>query len=134
MPKAQAPDPDWKDNFKSSTMKRNFTLGLSHSMIEMLCAAADDVMWDRFVYSNIHAPDNYFATQNALIKRGLLERKSAEEIKARMATRKTWTTEEYCEGGHHRLTPAGEALVNLFRVTGMFIQSDSSIRKKARRA
>lgn len=130
--KLATPDPSWKDNFKSYSMKRTFMLGLSQPMIEMLCAAADDVLWDRSAYPNIHAPDNWYSTEKSLEKRGLVERKSKEELGKRYKAGMNW--DDYAETGVIKLTPAGEALVNLFRVTGIFIQSDAGIRKKARRA
>lgn len=134
--KLATPDPSWKDNFKSYSMKRTFMLGLSQPMIEMLCAAADDVLWDRSAYPNIHAPDNWFATEQSLIKRGLVERKSPEVTSKifRKNTEKDTTVESRMEETYIQLTPAGKALVELFRVTGIFIQSDAGIRKKARRA
>lgn len=134
MPKL--PDEQWKESFRTYSMKRTFNLGLSQAMIEMLCAAADDTTWDRSAYPNIHAPDNWYSTEKSLEKRGLVERKSRKES-SKVFYRKTSaesTLESSMEESFIQLTPAGEALVNLFRVTGIFIQSDAGIRKKARRA
>ena len=130
MPKL--PDEQWKESFRTYSMKRTFNLGLSQAMIEMLCAAADDTTWDRSAYPNIHAPDNWYSTEKSLEKRGLIERKPPEEIMKRH--KPGAKKEDYMETSCIRLTPAGEALVELFRVTGIFIQSDAGIRKKARRA
>lgn len=130
MPKL--PDEQWKESFRTYSMKRTFNLGLSQAMIEMLCAAADDTTWDRSAYPNIHAPDNWYSTEKSLEKRGLVERKAPEEIAKRY--KPGMKRDDYMETSFIRLTPAGKALVELFRVTGIFIQSDAGIRKKARRA
>ena len=134
MPKL--PDEQWKESFRTYSMKRTFNLGLSQAMIEMLCAAADDTTWDRSAYPNIHAPDNWYSTEKSLEKRGLVERKPSEVTSKifRKKTGKDTTVESRMEETYIQLTPAGKALVELFRVTGIFIQSDAGIRKKARGA
>lgn len=124
-------DPEWRDAFRGFTMKRSFMLGLSHSMIELLCAIADDVTWDRSLYPNIHFPDNWYSTTMALEKRGLIEQKSEEEREA-IFQRLNGNWDRHYEVSYRKLTPAGEALVHLLRVTGLFIQADSAVTKKER--
>jgi hypothetical protein len=116
----------WKEDFRRFAFRMNFQLYLTRPMMEMLCAIADDVIWDRGVLgvgTLRGAPDNSFATTNALEKRGLIERKkhrplvqwhSVYEIKA-----------------HHVLTPAGRALVDLLKVCGVFTEAENARHRKA---
>lgn len=123
---------EWRENFKRSSMRIGFTLSLSKTMLEYLCAVADNVQWDRSLYpGNIHVPDNWIACQNALLKRGLIVRKSDEAFHAeypnlnRMdSPRGEWTW--------FKLTKAGEHVVALVVMCGMFHESDAAINKKAR--
>lgn len=129
------PDTEWLNNFKAFTLRPNFVLALSRSMLEYLCAVADDVSWDRSTYGmqTIHAPDNWFSTSKSLVKRGLIVRKPQEEIDA--ASKKyresNWET-KYCFSCYD-LTPAGKAVANLLKITGMFIEQDTAMVKKLRR-
>lgn len=117
----------WKEKFKDSAFKTNFQLYLSHSMVEYLCACSENVKWDRARYVSIHRPDNWIACEVALIRRGLVERKCPSEIQAELdAARKQSGGEcEYWRVSSCRLTPAGSALVELFKVTGVFVESDN---------
>jgi hypothetical protein len=127
---------DWQANFKSYSFKRSFGLHLSQAMIEMLCAVADDCQWDRAEANTIHQPDNWIATQGSLVKRGLIERKCESErakvyekvVSGRMRR------DEYREHSYYKLTPAGKAVVDLFKVVGVFVPSDAGLRKAARKA
>lgn len=127
---------DWQANFKSYSFKRTFGLHLSQPMIEMLCAVADDCRWDRADANTIHQPDNWVATQGSLVKRGLIERKCESERAA--ITKKVidghMRRDEYHEYSYYRLTPAGKAVVDLFKVVGVFVPSDAGLRKAARKA
>mgnify|MGYP006969465222 CR=1 FL=1 len=123
--KHPAADESWKENFSQHTFKTNFVLTLSQSMIEFLCAVAEDVMWDRTRYLSIHKPDNWIASENALIKRGLIIRKCESE-------KEEYRQSEFMECSLCKLTPAGEAVVQLFKVTGVFVESDNAIIKKSR--
>lgn len=114
---------NWKDNFRSYTMRTNFHLGLTRPQMEFLCAVADDVQWDRFTYGMGSGPHNFIASSGALAKRGLIvekktqdkwEGKNVYEIKSR------WV-----------LTDAGWLVVELLKITGLFIQSDNAIERKA---
>src|SRR6516164_1563635 len=75
--------PDWQVNLRKSSMKVGFHLSLSRSMLEFLCATADGVHWDRSLYHHdMITPENWIASSCALIKRGLIERLTREEIDA----------------------------------------------------
>lgn len=98
-------------------------------MIEFICAVADDVTWDRRDFCTIHKPDNWVATEAALKKRGLIVRKEGDERRKAFEERSENDNDiSYC-----KLTPAGEAVVQLFRVTGIFVEADSAITKKYKR-
>lgn len=129
------PDTEWLNNFKAFTLRPNFVLALSRSMTEYLCAVADDVSWDRATYGmrTIHAPDNWFSTSKSLLKRGLIVRKPQEEIEAagRKYQASNWSADH--SYSCYDLTPAGKAVVNLLKITGMFIEQDTAIVKKLRR-
>lgn len=102
-------------------------LALSQSMVEYLSAVADGVTWDRCKYSNLYRPDSFLATQAALVKRGLIVKKTREEFTGdELQIGSGW------EWSNFKLTPAGEAVVQLFRVTGVFVEADAAITKKLR--
>ncbi len=110
-------------------MKTSFVLTLSKSMLEYLCATADDVRWDRGIYTHGSGmPENFIATQASLAKRGLIQRKDQTEI----------DTHKYDGDRHHEwalyiLTPAGEKVVQLLKLAGMFVEADAALTKKHRR-
>lgn len=113
---------EWRENLQRSSFRTGFHLNLTQPMLEFLCAVADDVHWDRTKFPNLHVPDNWFATEHALKKRGLIVRKSDEE------RRKAFDDKEIdgvframCE-----LTPAGKLVVSLLREAGMFVAADDS--------
>lgn len=119
------PMPDlWQSDFKAATMRTNFMLTLTQSMIQYLSATADNVMWDRFDFHDLHVPDNWLATEHALTKRGLVRRRSTDELRRNSASLPDYSC---CE-----LTPAGAAVVQLLKVTGIFVEADAALRKKAR--
>ena len=118
----------WQDDFRSATFRTSFMLTLSQSMLEFLCAVSDGVQWDRSQWSHVHKPDNFLASGRSLQKRGLIVRKSDDEVRK--------MRHEKCEPFEYnfwKLTPAGEVLVELLKVTGMFVESDASIAKRSRR-
>ena len=120
------PDDSWKSDFEQHTMRGHFQLTLSHTMIEHLCAVSDNVHWDRARYSSLHAPDNWLATQNALMKRGLIRRKERRAPKKR--TGDFWTDSAI----GWELTPAGKHLIRLFKEVGIFHEAEgATIRKYA---
>lgn len=132
------PLPDaWKDQFLRQSMRTMFELRLSQSMIEYLSATADDCHWDRHRYPGGSRPDNFVATASALFKRGLIIRKPQEQIEREQAK----ANEDRFHGRidfwdapcFYMLTPAGEALVQLFKVVGLFVESEAAISNKKRR-
>lgn len=128
--------PQWQEQFKAATFRTSFTLSLSQAMIEFLCAVADDVQWDRSIYyGNIHRPDNWMATSTCLERRGLIVRRCQNEIDKRT---RHWRAEDFAsrltyEVSHYTLTPAGEAVVQLFRVTEIFVEAEAAVTKRYRK-
>lgn len=123
--------PDWKSAFQGHAMRSSFCLALTQPMLEFLCATADGVHWDRRLYArqwSIARPDNWITSGDALVKRGLIERMTRAEID-RQPSR---TMEDFMFYAHYRLTPAGIALVSLLKVSGIFVEADSAIDKKAK--
>ncbi len=120
--------PDWKSAFQGHAMKTSFCLALTQPMLEFLCATADGVHWDRYLYHRqwgMAKPDSMFGSADALVKRGLVERLAREVIQAQ-------PLEGYHLHAHYRLTPAGQALVTLLKVAGIFIEADAAIEKRTR--
>jgi hypothetical protein len=120
---------EWQANLRNFSMKVGFHLSLSTAMLEMLCATADDVRWDRGLYwKGRTVPENWIASQASLCKRGLIIRKSDQEIDVL----------KYDQGDHnewalYRLTPAGDCVVKLLKMAGLFVEADASINKKSRK-
>lgn len=126
--------PNWQDAFKSASLRVGFAVSLTRAMCEFLSAVADDVYWDRAVYGSSQAfPDHFLATSRALVKRGLIECKPEKELEEgnRRPVRDSY---ELWSWQSWRLTPAGEAIVGLLKITGMFIEADMGAEKKARLA
>lgn len=122
----------WKDNFRNSSMRIGFSLILTKTMLEYLCAVADDVKWDRALYwKNGAMPDNWIASERSLEKRGLIERKPAIWFEENKHLSQTWS--EACERSCCVLTPAGKAVVELIKIAGIFVEADAAINKKSRK-
>jgi hypothetical protein len=119
-------DDEWKDNFKSYSMRTNFYLGLTRPQMEYLCSVADDVEWDRF-QSGPQTPFNFIASEGALVKRGLIRRK--KDGRGKWVTGNVFDITAVCE-----LTPAGKLVVELLKITGLFIEQDNAIMRKAAKA
>lgn len=116
---------EWADKFRHYSLRTNFHLGLTRPMLEYLCAVAQDCWWDRAIFRSGTAPDNFIASSHSLMKRGLIEESKRP--------RKKWSNLYEIQAAHV-LTPAGEAVVKLLRITGLFIESDlAEQRKEARR-
>lgn len=125
-----AKTPAWQDAFKSACLAVGFRLQLTRAMCEFISAVADDVSWDRAVYGSSNAfPDNFLATGRSLIKRGLIERKEGERCDSRRAV----TSYDLHSWSHWKLTPAGDAVVVLLKLSGLFVEADMAVEKKARR-
>ena len=117
---------DWRDKFKSYSLRTNFHLGLTRPQLEFLCAVADDVEWDRFTHGLGTGPHIPIATGGCLEKRGLIERKTkgrSHDFNHTFEIRSLWT-----------LTLAGEIVVELLKETGLFIEADHAIQRKAKKA
>jgi hypothetical protein len=127
----------WKEQFRQATMRTAFELRLSQPQIEYISATADDSHWDRVRETYTSRPDNFIATSTALEKKGLIVRKSQAEIDK--ASREYHATKEnrdqfFWDGPCcYRLTPAGIALVELFKVVGIFVESQSTANRRKRK-
>jgi hypothetical protein len=129
--------PDWKSAFQQSTMRTNFEMRLSQSMIEFLSATADDAHWDRVRDSTIHKPDNWVATSTSLQKRGLIMRKpqsqidrEGQEYRAKASNNGAYFWDSPC---CYMLTPAGLAMVNLFKVVGIFVETEAAMNRRKKK-
>lgn len=121
--------PDWKSSFQGHAMRSSFCLALTQPMLEFLCATAEGVHWDRRLYTRqygIARPDNWIASSHGLVKRGLIERLTRVEIDS--------TPLDDVVTSHYRLTPAGKAMVELLKVAGIFMESDTAQNAKPKRA
>lgn len=120
--KRDKPDPsmpDWAVNLRSNVLKFGFDLHLSRSMLEFLCAVADDTYWDRtLTQGGIHEPDNWIATGFALTRRGLIVRKPP------------LLRSEPMRECHWSLTPAGELVVSLVKMAGIFVEACTAAAKR----
>lgn len=99
-------------------------------MLEFLCAVADGVAWDRsgLGASTINCPDNWIATEHSLVKRGLVMRKPLKIRKQQLDDKDN----ELWETTPVELTDAGKIVVDLIKLSGVFIESDHAINKKNR--
>lgn len=114
--------PEWQEKFKSQMTRVSFELKLTRAMLEFLCAASDDVYWDRAAFGGLHYPDNWLATEYALTKRGLIVRRPPIEVKGRTVGSPPW-----------ELTPAGHAAIELLKVGGLFIEAQKAADRFAAR-
>lgn len=121
----------WKDNFKSSSLRVGFKLGLSRAMCEFLSAVSDDAHWNSTSLGAASAaPDSFIATARSLTKRGLIEeKKDAQEL---WKGRPHKTSFDLWSWTHWQLTPAGEHVVALLKLCDMYIECDIAIEKKVR--
>lgn len=100
---------DYRGAFRTSAMKTGLALVLSQPMLEMLCATADDVRWDRGLYykeNSTARPDSFIATRASLRKRGLID-------------------------NDDKLTPIGNLVVDVLKAAGVFVPADLAIEQKA---
>jgi hypothetical protein len=135
--KHPACDDEWKVSLRNFSMKVGFHLSLSTSMLEMLCAVSDDVKWDRALYYRERCVgENWISSQNSLVKRGLIRRKSEDEMMKEKKRRiiMEGTTADFCQWSNYELTPAGELVVALIAMAGLFVEADAAIEKKAKKA
>lgn len=119
----------WRDAFRSFSLRVGFHLSLTKPMLEFLCAVADGVQWDRSLYfSERPVPDNWIASERALEKRGLIARKAQGELDSRKYEDRP--PGEWC---CCVLTPAGKAVVELVKLAGLFVEADAAINRRSRR-
>lgn len=69
-------------------------------------------------------PDNFIASETALTKRGLIERKAPEKRKIKQ-WQNVYELTHFCE-----LTPAGKLIVELLKLTGLFVESDFAAERR----
>lgn len=128
----------WQDDFRNSSLRTTFSLNLSRPMLEYLCATADNVTWDRGIYRNSLTPNNWLATETALQRRGLCVRKSREEIDKESSrldrTDGGIASLAFYEMSCCKLTPAGQQVVELLKLAGIFVEQDVATAKKKRKA
>lgn len=118
---------DWQAQFQQSAFRLGFRLILTNPMLEMLCACADGVMWNRNFFGNILVPDNWIATEHALVSRGLIRRLTGDELSKQPKIDAPRVLSVCC------LTPAGKAMVELLRIGGLFIEATEAKRRMAER-
>lgn len=119
---------EWRDNFKRHALNVGFRIGLSRAMCEFLSAVADDVHWNRAMLGAASAdPDNWIATGTSLASRGLITRKPQTEIERHDYGINMKT---YFQWSHWVLTPAGEHVVELLKLTGIYVPQDAAVLKQ----
>jgi hypothetical protein len=120
---------DWQQALRGSMLKFGVHLHLSQAMLEFLCAVADDVKWDRALdRGNIHRPDNWLASEVALTRRGLIKRKPPRVLQKHSDNRFSEPEWACCE-----LTPAGKCVVELVKMSGVFVEAVESVVKQMRK-
>lgn len=101
---------------------------LQRAMCEFLSAVADGVCWDRHLYGSAQPyPNSFIASAASLFKRGLIESRPRAEVEAMKHT------DHFAEWTHWRLTPAGEHVVELLKLAGLFVEADAAINKRHRK-
>lgn len=117
--------PTWQEAFRSCQTRVMFELKLSRAMLEFLCAASDDVYWDRGTFGGLLYPDNWVTVERALTKRGLIERKPPSEV--------GWKKENKGWVQPWKLTPVGLVVVEMLKVGGLFLEAEEARQKMAAR-
>lgn len=130
-------DVAWAQAFRTTSLRAGFYLSLSQSQLAFLCACADDTRWDRFwdYLNGKNQSGAGHATAASLVKRGLLWDRRVDW--------KAWTKElskprpVLADGRPdlpeaYELTPAGKAVVELVKMTGLFVESDQSMLREKR--
>jgi len=114
------PREEWAERLRSSVLKFGFNMNLSTAMLEFLCAVSDNVRWDRNLKSSIHAPCCWLVTEAALTKKGLVVRKVKRDD-----TDGPILLQNMCEP-----TPAGQHVVELIKLAGIFVEHAEAAAKK----
>lgn len=128
----------WRVAFLKSTLRTGFCLALTQPMLEQLCAVASGFEWDRFVFRATlgHAfPDNP-ATMGSLERRGLVRHRGTKVLRREDEDR-TWNEkaqrfeDNVCDTWE--LTPAGEKVVELLHLTGVFVEPSAGADFRSRK-
>ena len=124
---------DYRRAFVASSMRHNFHLTLTGPMLEMLCAIADGVVRDReyhFTFSSV-TPGDFVSRAEPLIKRGLVYHvpRHLQPVEPPEAF-----CQQNAEGrqNYYKLTPIGEALVELLKLAGLFVKADAALDRETR--
>lgn len=131
-----APEGTWMDNFKGFALRTGFSISLTRPMLEYLCAVSEDAQWDRSKFGvRCQAfPGCDYVTSRALEKRGLIVRKSPLRLLTPDELEKRIRANDSC----YELTPPGRHVVELLKLTGMYLQTDVAVAREgaaiARRA
>lgn len=96
---------DWREAFRSKVMRTGFHLDMSQGQLECLCAISDAVWPDR------KAMATAIASNEALMKRGLIVHNEG--------TARGW-----------QLTEAGQLVVDLLKLVGVFYEADQAIERR----
>lgn len=119
---------NWQANLRSSMFKIGLQLRLTQSMLEYLCAVADDVKWNRaYMKGDQQFPDNWIASENSLERRGLIIRKPRETINGVLTKR---GERDYRTYSLYVLTPAGKLVVELAKLAGVFEEANIALERK----
>lgn len=110
---------DWREAFRGHVMRTGMNLSLTQPMLEFLCATADGVQWDRSGRSTLGRPDHFIVSAASLEKRGLIKRREGRK-----------GDENSIGTAFHELTEAGQCVVELLKVTGVFAEADLAIEKR----
>lgn len=134
---AQLPDV-WRAAFLKATLRTGFCLALTQPMLEQLCAVATGFHWDRHVFRHslgLAMPDNP-TTLSALERRGLVRHRGTkilrgEDDERTMSEKSQRYRDEIFDAWE--LTPAGEKIVELLALTGVFVEPAAAADFKARK-
>lgn len=117
-------DRSWQDNFKSSSLRVGFKIGLSRPMLEYLSAVADNVWWNWSVLGGASPDiDCFIAVSRALVLRGLIQLKPRAERDKKFDQMRRDGSNSYLYS-NYKLTSAGEHVVALVKLAGVFVEQD----------
>lgn len=121
--------------FRGACLRTGLYLSLTQTMLEMLCAIADDTRPNRF-WDYVRGHNKLgmgHATAEALIKRGLCTQIPEKEFMAELDRRRRDRLEEFDDlPERYRLTECGQAVVDLLKTAGIFVESDQATYRRRR--
>lgn len=138
MPSEQLAEADWQLRFRNFNVKVGISLTLTKPMIEQLCAIAQDVRVDAF-WAYLHgtvssqSASYHFASADSLVKRGLVIDLHAQPHLRLVPERNHATLPDGMpdlRDNRYQLTPAGECVVQLLKVVGLFHDADQAIARR----